>query len=336
MKKIISLFICLLLLSSCASSQKESFDGKDRPSSRGALQVIDGKLCGEDGRPVMLRGISSYGLSLSERYINDDCFHDISHLIGANIFRLALYTWGVGSVGYCTGADQKRLMKDIDNGVAFARNNDMYVIIDWHILEDGDPNRFIEEAKIFFEDVSNRYKDEKHVLYEICNEPNKVEWKQIRDYAEVIIPIIRNNDPDSIIIVGTPNWSQDVDIAANDPLDYDDLLYTLHFYSASHKESLREKAHAAIDKKLPIFVTEFGITASTGNVPIDIEEADIWIDFLEDNGISYVMWEFSKTAEASAAIRTDCLKDRGFEREDFSTAGQWLMDTIKERSKTKK
>jgi len=333
MKKILSIFLCLLIFSAC--TQKASFDGKDRPSSAGKLQVIDTRLCDKNGQPVMLRGISSYGLSLSERYINDECFHDISHLMGANVFRLAMYTWGVGNVGYCTGADQNRLLKAIDDGVNFARNNDMYVIIDWHILEDGDPNKYIDEAKLFFEEVSAKYKDEVHVLYEICNEPNKTEWKDIKNYAEVIIPIIRNNDPDSVIIVGTPNWSQDVDVAANDPLDFDNLLYTLHFYSASHRQQLRDKAHIAIEKGLPLFITEFGITASNGNLPIDIEEADTWISFLEDNQISYCMWEFSKTAEASAAIKRDCLKDRGFVREDFSTAGTWLIDTIAKYSDKK-
>ncbi|MBQ6217300.1 MAG: glycoside hydrolase family 5 protein [Erysipelotrichaceae bacterium] len=333
MKKILSILLCLLVLSAC--TQKASFDGKDRPSSAGKLKVIDTRLCDKNGQPVMLRGISSYGLSLSERYINDECFHDISHLMGANVFRLAMYTWGVGNVGYCTGADQNRLIKAIDDGVNYARNNDMYVIIDWHILEDGDPNKYIDEAKLFFEEVSAKYKDEVHVLYEICNEPNKTEWKDIKNYAEVIIPIIRNNDPDSAIIVGTPNWSQDVDIAANDPLDFGNLLYTLHFYSASHRQQLRDKAQIAIEKGLPLFVTEFGITASTGNLPIDIEEADTWISFLEDNRISYCMWEFSKTAEASAAIRRDCLKDRGFVREDFSTAGTWLIDTIAKYSDKK-
>ena len=333
MKKILSILLCLLIFSAC--TQKASFDGKDRPSSAGKLKVIDTRLCDKNGQPVMLRGISSYGLSLSERYINDECFHDISHLMGANVFRLAMYTWGVGNVGYCTGADKNRLLKAIDDGVNYARNNDMYVIIDWHILEDGDPNKYIDEAKLFFEEVSAKYKDEAHVLYEICNEPNKTEWKDIKNYAEVIIPIIRNNDPDSVIIVGTPNWSQDVDVAANDPLDFDNLLYTLHFYSASHRQQLRDKAHIAIEKGLPLFVTEFGITASTGNLPIDIEEADTWISFLEDNQISYCMWEFSKTAEASAAIKRDCLKDRGFVREDFSTAGTWLIDTIAKYSDKK-
>lgn len=332
MRKVFTLFLIIMILCGC-QNQKQSFDGKDRPSSAGKLQVIDGQLCSEKGESVMLRGISNNGVSISERYINDDCFHDISHVIGANIFRLALYTYGMGSVGYCTGADKERMLDAIDKGVTYAKNNDMYVLIDWHILSDGDPNKFIDDAKDFFEKVSSKYKNEKHVLYEICNEPNQVDWQTIKDYANVIIPIIRNNDPKAVIIVGTPNWSQDVDVAANDPLDYDNLLYTLHFYAATHKQDLRDRVQNAIDKGLPIFVTEYGITASTGNHPIDIDEADLWIDFLEENRISYVMWQFSKVGEASCAIRVDVLKDRGFERDDFTTAGQWLMDTIENRSK---
>lgn len=330
MKKIIVLLLCIFLF---GCSSPKSFDGKDRPSSRGALQVVGTQLCGADGKEIMLRGISSHGVSLSHMYTNPDTYHEISATIGANIMRLALYTWGVGSVGYCTGGDQKTLYQDVLNGVQYAKENDMYVIVDWHILEDGDPTIHQEEAKEFFARISEDCKEETHVLYEICNEPNKTDWPTIKAYAEEIIPIIRENDPDSVIIVGTPNWSQDVDIAAQDPLEYENLLYTLHFYSATHKEALRDKAQNALNKGLPLFVTEFGICASSGGFPLDIEEAELWIDFLEERGISYVMWNFSKTGEACAALRADCLKTKDFVREDFSQTGQWLIDTIAGRSR---
>ena len=330
MKKLLLIFLCLILLASC--TPKSSFDGKDRPSSRGRLQVTEGRLCGADGEPVILRGISCYGVSVSERYITDETFHDISHVIGANVFRMAMYTYGMGVVGYCTGGDKEKLFQLMMDGVDYARSNDMYVILDWHILSDGDPNKYIEDAKDFFDRISKECKDKDNVIYEICNEPNKVEWQQIKEYADVIIPIIRNNDPDSVIVVGTPDWSSRVDIAADDPLDYPNLLYTLHFYTASHKQEARDVAKYAIDKGLPIFVTEYGVTASTGNYPYDLEEAGVWIDFLEANGISHVMWNFSKVAESSAAIKSSCLKASGLEYDDFSTSGQWLIDMIKERS----
>ena len=329
MKKMISIFLLIVLLSACV--QKASSDGKDRPSSSGQLQVTGTQLCGEDGEAVILRGISLNSIALSERYINEECFRDISGVLGANVVRLPVYTWGVGNAGYCTGGDRQRFLDNIDKGVTYAEKSDMYVIIDWHVLSEGDPNTYIEDAKAFFETVSARYSSKKHVLYEICNEPNKVEWQDIRDYAEVIIPIIRKNDPDSVIIVGTPDWSKDVDKAADDPLEYGNLLYTLHFYSASHKQELRDKTEYALNKGLPVFVSEFGITSSSGNLPYDIEEADTWIDFLEEKNISYVMWQFSKVAEASAVIRFDCVKIKDITEDDLAQAGIWLVDKIKEK-----
>lgn len=331
MKKLLMILIVGLLLSSCASTKK-SFDGKDRPSSRGALQVIDSQLCGADGNPVILRGISGYGVSVSERYITDETFHDLAQVMGVNVFRMAMYTYGMGSFGYCTGGDKEKLYQLMIDGVEYGEKNDMYIILDWHILSDGDPNHYIEDAKDFFDKASKQCADKKNVIYEICNEPNNVEWNDVKAYADVIIPIIRNNDPDSVIIVGTPDWSSRVDIAADDPLDYPNLLYALHFYSASHKQESRDNVKRAIDKGLPIFVSEYGITASTGNFPYDIDEADLWIEFLEENGISHVMWNFSKVSESSAAIKGSVLKTSGFEYDDFSTSGQWLIDMIKNRS----
>ncbi|MBO4919683.1 MAG: glycoside hydrolase family 5 protein [Erysipelotrichaceae bacterium] len=330
MKKLLLICLCLIMLASCGT--KESFDGKDRPSSRGQLQVVDGQLCGADGNPVILRGISGYGVSVSERYITDETFHDLAHVMGVNVFRMAMYTYGMGSFGYCTGGDKEKLYKLMMDGVEYGQKNDMYVILDWHILSDNDPNKYIDDAKDFFDRASKDCKDRNNVIYEICNEPNHVDWETIKEYANTIIPIIRNNDPDSVIVVGTPDWSSRVDIAADDPLDYPNLLYALHFYSASHKQESRDNVQKAIDKKLPIFVTEYGVTASTGNFPYDLDEADLWIDFLETNGISHVMWSFSKVSESSAAIKASCLKASGFEYDDFSTSGQWLIDMIKNRS----
>lgn len=330
MRKVLVLLAVLLLLCGCGSSKQktQSFDGKDRPSSRGDLQVIDSQLCGEDGEPIILRGISTYGLPMAERYVNQDTVSEISSKMGANVIRYAMYTYGVGVVGYCTGGDKARLKQTVENGVEYAKNADMYAIIDWHILDDGDPNKFVEEAKLFFDEESAKFKDYNNVIYEICNEPNGVDWPTVKKYAEAIIPVIRNNDPNAVILVGTPDYSQGVDVASEDPLDFDNLLYSLHFYAATHNTALRDRAKKALDNGIGLFVTEFGITASSGTGQVSIEESDNWISFLEENKVSYVMWEFSKTAEASAALKPDCLKTKDFERDDFSQAGQWLMDTI--------
>ena len=334
MKKIIGILLCLLMLSSCTT--KSSFDGKDRPSTAGNLHVAGGQLCSNDGKPVMLRGISGNGIAASERFTTDETYHEIAHFIGANVFRQAMYTYGMGSAGYCTGGNKEKLKELMLKGVEYGEKNDMYIILDWHILSDGDPNKYINQAKDFFDEMSKACKDKNNVIYEICNEPNKVEWSSIKEYARTIIEIIRSNDPDSLIIVGTPNWSQDVDVVADDPLEYDDLLYAFHFYSATHKQDMRNKLQKAIDKGLPVIVSEYGVCASNGDQPYDLEEADVWIDMLEENKISHVMWNFSKVPEASSAIRNDCLKAKDFTYEDFSTSGQWLIDMIKERSAKEK
>lgn len=304
-------------------------DGRARPSTCGTLQVIDGKLCSESGEPAMLRGFSTYEILTAENYFNDTLFAQLSGERGVNVFRLAMYTFGVGGMGYCSGADKERLKTDIDNAIQCAKNHDMYAIIDWHILSDGNPNMYIEDAKEFFADMAEKYCDYNNVLYEICNEPNRCEWPDIKSYAEVIIPIIREKDPDSVIIVGTPDYSKRVDDAAKDPLEFDNILYTFHFYAATHYEDWRAVLEEASINGLPIFVTEFGICSSNAGYPIDIESSDTWIELLEREGISYCMWSFCNIAEAQAAIKYGVLKSYDFTDEDFSESGHWLFNTIK-------
>ena len=142
----------------------------------------------------------------------------------------------------------------------------MYAIIDWHILSDGNPQTHQSEAKTFFSEMSKEFAKNTNVLYEICNEPNgNTSWSQIKSYAQEVIPAIRKNDPDAVILVGTPNWSQYVDQAAADPIrGYDNIMYTLHFYADTHRDSLQSTMVSALSKGLPIFVSEYGICDASG------------------------------------------------------------------------
>ena len=346
MKKLLSILLAVSLLagalSGCGGSgvpestapettahvQKTYDDGRARPSSCGRLQVIGGKLCGEDGQPVMLRGVSTNGLIVTESFINEQLFEELSRDAGVNLFRLAMYTYGVGIIGYCTNGNRERYHDDLTRGIEYAKNQDMYVIIDWHILKDGDPNTYVDKAKTFFAEMAETYKDYDNVLYEICNEPNGVDWAAVKCYAEEVIPVIREKDPKAVIIVGNPDWSKDLYSVAADPLDFDNILYTLHFYSATHGENFREMTEKLSREGLPIFVTEYGVTAASGDSPRDLESADKWIELLEQENISYCMWSFSKVAEASSAVRSTVPKYNGFVREDYTETGLWLLDTL--------
>lgn len=298
------------------------------PSVCGALKVCGSQLCDQNGNPVQLRGISTHGLAWFPDYVNEDCFSYFRHNWNVNVMRLALYTSESG--GYCAGGDQEALRRLVCDGIEAAAAQDMYVIVDWHILSDGNPALHQEEAKLFFDEISKKYADADHILYEICNEPNGgTDWGAVKAYAQDVIPVIRANDPDAVILIGTPNWCQYLDQAVADPItSYDNLMYTFHFYAGTHKEDLRSVMDDAVLAGLPVFVSEYGICDASGNGALDLEQANLWIAEMDRLGISYVAWNLSNKAESSALLKSSCAKASDFSADDFSEAGQWLCQLL--------
>ncbi len=298
------------------------------PSASGALHIEGTQLMDSNGNPIQLRGISTHGLAWFPQYVNQEFFHELRKEWDSNVVRLAMYTAESG--GYCSDGNKENLKQLVKEGVKYATNADMYVIIDWHILSDGNPNTYKEEAKKFFEEMSKEYCNASNVLYEICNEPNGgTTWADVKSYAEEIIPIIRENDEDAIIIVGTPTWSQDVDKVVADPIEgYDNIMYALHFYAATHTDWLRNRMEQVIDAGLPIFVTEFGTCDASGNGGIDRKQSSEWIQTMDENSVSYVAWNLSNKAETSAIFRQDCQKTFGFAEEDLSENGKWIYEML--------
>ena len=275
----------------------------------GKLSVQGTYMVNECGKPVQLRGMSSHGLAWFSKCYTEESLTALVNEWHIDIFRLAIYTheWG----GYCmTGGQQWKSKEDynayIDELVDICGKLGIYCIIDWHVLNQGsgDPNTTLEDAIPFWDYMSAKHKDDKHVLYEICNEPNgfSVQWSDVKEYAEEVIPVIRENDPDKIIICGSPTWSQDVDIAAQDPLEFDNVMYTLHFYSGTHTQYLRDKAQTALNKGLAIFVTEFGTTQASGDGGVYFDECNTWMDWMDERKISWVNWSFADKSESSAAL----------------------------------
>ncbi len=292
------------------------------------LHVNGTRLVDNNGDPVQLKGISTHGLAWFPDYVNKDCFRQMRDEWNVNVIRLAMYTSEYG--GYCNGGDQDELKALIKNGVEYAAALNMYVIIDWHILSDGNPNIYREEAKAFFAEMAASYADYGNVLYEICNEPNgETSWEDIKAYAEEIIPVIRSYDKNGIIIVGTPNWSQYVDRAAAAPVTgYNNIMYSLHFYAATHTDSLRNTMKEAINAGLPVFVTEYSICDASGSGAIDEDQAGQWISLMDEYNISYVFWNLSNKDETSAILSGACNKTSGFTKDDLSASGKWLYQML--------
>lgn len=297
--------------------------------NHGKLSVKGTDLVDKNGNKYQLKGVSTHGIAWFPDYVNKDAIQTFRDDWGANLFRIAMYTEESG--GYCSGGDKEYLKGLVDTGVNAATELGMYVIIDWHVLHDLTPQKYKEEAKVFFEEMSSKYKDYDNIIYEICNEPNGgTQWADVKSYAEEIIPIIRANDPDAIIIVGTPTWSQDVDIAANDPITgYDNIMYAIHFYATTHTESIRNKATAAIDSGLPIFVSEFSICESSGDGAIDYNQADLWFDLIDKYNLSYASWNISNKNESSSLIQSSCTKTSGWTESELSDSGKYIRNKIK-------
>ncbi len=294
---------------------------------QGKLTVDGTKLVDKDGNAVQLRGVSTHGIAWYPDYVNYESFKNLKDF-GANTVRLAMYTGENG--GYCAGGNQSKLKELVHEGVKHATDLGMYVIIDWHILSDNNPNTYKDAAKDFFEEMSKKYADYDNVIYEICNEPNGgTSWEDVKSYAEEVIGVIRKNDADGIILVGTPTWSQDVDKAAANPIkDYDNIMYVLHFYAATHKDDLRNKMTKAIDGGLPVFISEFSICDASGNGGLDYDSANKWLETINKYGISYVGWNLSNKNESSAIIKPDCNKTSGYTMNDLSDSGKWLIESF--------
>lgn len=297
------------------------------PSITGALSVKGTQLLGDDGQPVQLRGVSTHGLAWFSQYVNQPFFHQLRQDWNANVVRLALYTADSG--GYCTDGDRAKLTQLIEDGIDQATNADLYVIVDWHILSDNNPLAHVDDAKTFFSTIAEKYAHSTNIIYEICNEPNgDTTWDDVKNYANQVIPVIRQHAPNAVILVGTPNWSQRVDEAAASPLGFDNIMYTLHFYAATHQQDLRDTLSAANKAGIPIFVSEFGICDASGSGTIDYASANAWVDLMDSLDISYVCWNLSNKNEASALFKPDCTKTSDFATDDLSAEGLWLWETL--------
>lgn len=298
--------------------------------NHGQLSVKGTDIVDESGSKYQLKGVSTHGITWFPDYVNKDAFQSIRDDWDANLVRLAMYTDTGDSNGYCSGGDKDSIRGLVDAGVTAATELGMYVIIDWHILNDNNPNSHIDDAKEFFDDVSAKYSSNHNVIYEICNEPNGgTSWSDIKSYAEIIIPVIRKNDKNAIIIVGTPNWSQDVDIVSEDPITgYDNIMYAVHFYAATHKDDLRNKVKTAISNGLPVFVSEFSLCDASGNGGIDYDSSDVWFDLINDNNLSYASWSLCNKNETSALIIPDSTATSTITIDDLSDTGKYVRDKI--------
>ncbi|WP_091676456.1 glycoside hydrolase family 5 protein [Amycolatopsis marina] len=297
----------------------------------GKVSVCGLTLCNSSGRPIQLRGMSTHGLQWYAQCVNSGSLDALADDWRADVLRISMY---VQEGGYET--DPARFTAMVDRYIEEATRRGLYAIVDWHMLNPGDPHHNLQRAKTFFREIADRHRDKGNVLYEIANEPSGVSWDRIRRYAEEVIPVIRAQDPDSVILVGTRGWSSlgvsegadEREIVAN-PVNARNIMYTFHFYAASHREAyLNTLARAAA--RLPIFVTEFGTQNYAGEGANDFGQARRYLDLLRSRKISWVNWNFSDDWRSGAVFKDGtCGAGPWTGTAPLKEAGVWIRDQLR-------
>jgi len=287
----------------------------------GQLKVAGNQIVSQRGDSVALRGMSLFWSQWIGKYYTYDCMKWLRDDWKCTVVRAAM---AVEFGGYLTNPDTE--MKKVKTVIDACIDLGIYVIVDWH---DHHAHNHQAEAITFFKEIASLYGNKPNIIYEIYNEPKQISWADVvKPYAEAVINEIRTIDSDNIIIVGTPTWSQDVDVAATNPLNFENVAYALHFYAATHKQYLRDKAISALNKGVALFVSEYGTCEHTGKGFLDYDEVGKWFDFMDEHKLSWCNWSIADKNETSAALKSGASATGNWSSSDLSESGALVRGKI--------
>ncbi|MCI3934586.1 glycoside hydrolase family 5 protein [Streptomyces sp. AN091965] len=301
-------------------------------AANGQLTVCGTKLCNQRGKAVQLRGLSSHGTQWYAGCLTDGSLDALAGDWNADVLRVSTY---VQEGGYAS--DPRKFTDLAHKFIDMASARGMYVIVDWHMLDPGDPHANLARAKTFFTEIARRHQGKNNIIYEIANEPSSVSWSRIKSYAEQIIPVIRNIDADAPVLVGTRAWSSfgvsedgDEKEVVNNPVNAQNIMYTFHFYADSHREEYLDTLARAAGK-LPVFVTEFGTQNYAGEGSNDFAMAQKYLDLMASKKISWVNWNFSDDDRTGAVYKPGTCEAGGpwTGTSRLKPAGAWIRERVR-------
>jgi endoglucanase len=292
----------------------------------GALAVKNGIIVNKNGLPPALRGVSlSWSLWAGRKYYSPVVVDWLASDFKVSVLRASMGVQPEHGYLQEPGLQKQLMLYVIDAAI----KNGIYVLIDWH---DHNGNLHIPQAKAFFAEMAQRYKGAPNVIYEIWNEPERVAWDTVKNYAMQVIPEIRRYDADNLIIVGSPHWDQDVDIAAASPITgFANIAYSFHFYASdkTHQEPLRARADKAIQMGLPLMVTEWGVGEANGNGKFDRGKTKAWLDWMEANHLSWANWNLTDKDETTAILQPGAPVTGGWTEEQLTSAGSYIRKVLR-------
>lgn len=312
-------FSILLLISSHSFSQTYV-------SKHGALSVKNGLIVNSKGLPPQLRGISlSWSIWQGQKYYNSKVVDWLCKDFKISLLRVSMAIEPKG--GYLESP--KKQLDIITPVIDRAITNGIYVLIDWH---DHNAQKNAKASKEFFSLMAQKYAGKPNVIYEIWNEPERQNWSVIKRYSIEVIREIRKHDKNNLIIVGSPHWDQDVDVAANDPITgFDNIAYSFHFYASepSHQEKLRQKAEIAIKKGLPLFVTEWGVGEANGDGEFNRQKTESWLNWMETNKLSWANWNITDKKETTALLLPGAASKGSWKVKQLTPAGNYIRTMLR-------
>lgn len=328
MKKNIPVFFAasLSLFAASCTTTSQIAEISEAPSIP-ALRVEGTQLVDASGNEVVLRGISYGWHNWWPRFYNKESVKWFKDDWGVDVVRAPL---GIHhkEPKRTYNAHPEKAVEIVSKVIDGAIENGIYVIIDFHShhLE-------LDLAKKFFADMATQYGKYPNVIYEIFNEPVHQSWEEVKAYSEEVIEVIREIDPDNIILVGSPHWDQDLHIVADDPIeDVTNVMYTLHYYAATHGEYLRERGDYALEKGIPIFISESAGMEASGDGPMDYEAWQVWRDWAEDRKISWITWSVSDKNETCSFLYPRASSKGGWSEKDLRESAQATRRILREKA----
>ena len=330
MKKLFVILAAAALMAGCAENS-----GNTVPSLR-----VEGTTLTAGGEPVVFDGISFGWHNLWPRFYNEQAVKRLASEYDVKLVRAA-----VGADSHALADNPgchdgymgerefalERLYAVVDGAIEAG----IYVIVDWH-----SHTLHRQEACEFFRAVASKYAGVPNVIYELFNEPvcrsfeasfsyddlgnpeaMNAYWQDLKAYAAACIDVIKSVEGgyEPLILMGCPSWDQRIDFPAADPIEgYDNLMYTVHFYAATHKDDLRAATLKAVEGGTPVFISECAACEASGNGEMDMASWEEWCSLASSKGISIARWSVSDKDETCSMFTPEALSE-----------GPWTPEVIK-------
>jgi endoglucanase len=285
-----------LIALACLALVSQSFGQQTFVGVHGKLSVKGNKIIDKNGNPITLHGMSLYCWApQGTQFFNTSAINHLAQDWKCTVIRIAILP---GAYRKDPTNEIHKVKTVMDACIA----NGVYGMIDWHSMAGAQND--VASSQAFFSTLATAYGKTPNILYEPWNEPVQESWLVIKAYHEAIISKIRAIDPDNIIVCGSRHWDQECAEASQDPITSStNIAYSIHFYAATHRQSLRDNGATALKNGVALFASEYGTSSASGGGAYAPPETQLWWTWLDENSIGSANWSVAALGETSAAFQ---------------------------------